>query len=434
MNRRDGRPRSEGSGAGYVRSVVRTAGTNVITVGLGSIAGVILARVLGPGGRGTVAALLAWTGVVAIVASIGLTQATCYWVAKDATRAREFVRTAVLIGLVLGSSAGILGASAAAVLVEDGAVRLIFVAGFAAVPLVIVGGIWTSALQALEIRAWNRARLIQPTVYFVGTLLLWSIGSLSVLTSVGVLLTAIAAQAAVARHLVTRNTSGEACFQRVLVRPLLQYGWRTSLSALPVQVNYRLDQVVLSLIVTAGTLGNYAVAVSLAALASPIGSAFGSIAFPQIAGSRSTHEIDRIQRHAIFGSLAAAAALLLPLALVAPWLVPALFGPGFERAVLPFRILTLGSIVYVMNQVIGDVLRGRGRPLVPALAEGLAAIVTVVLLMILVPAYGVRGAAITSTIAYAAASVVLIVALRRARARGTSFGRQVSSASGTRTE
>jgi Na+-driven multidrug efflux pump len=58
-------------------------------------------------------------------------------------------------------------------------------------------------------------------------------------------------------------------------------------------------------------------------------------------------------------------------------------------------------------------LRGQKRPLVVARAEGLAAVFTVVLLIVLLPAVGVYGAAIASAVAYGVALAVMLVSLHR---------------------
>ena len=76
-------------------------------------------------------------------------------------------------------------------------------------------------------------------------------------------------------------------------------------------------------------------------------------------------------------------------------------------------ILTPGSVFLACGQVTGDLLRGRGEPKVVAVAQGIAAIFTVVLLFALLPLVGVYGAAIASTIAYGVALVAMLRSLSR---------------------
>ena len=99
---------------------------------------------------------------------------------------------------------------------------------------------------------------------------------------------------------------------------------------------------------------------------------------------------------------------VVPLAAVAYWLVPVVFGAGYRDAVPLLWILAPGAVFLACGQVTGDLLRGRNRPIVVAWAQGLAAVFTVVLLVVLLPLVGVYGAAIASTIAYGSALAVML--------------------------
>jgi O-antigen/teichoic acid export membrane protein len=99
-------------------------------------------------------------------------------------------------------------------------------------------------------------------------------------------------------------------------------------------------------------------------------------------------------------SFGLATAMLLPLAVVAPRLVPLLFGPAYRGAVPLLWILTPGGIFLSCGQVTANVLRGLNRQLVVARAEAIALVFTLVLLAALLPAIGVAGAAIASTVPY----------------------------------
>ncbi len=86
-------------------------------------------------------------------------------------------------------------------------------------------------------------------------------------------------------------------------------------------------------------------------------------------------------------------------------------------------ILTPGGNFLACGQFVGDLLRGVNRPGLVALAQGLAAIGTVTLLIVLLPSCGVAAAAIASTVAYGTALAAMLRWLRRPprrreRARG----------------
>jgi O-antigen/teichoic acid export membrane protein len=198
-----------------------------------------------------------------------------------------------------------------------------------------------------------------------------------------------------------------------LLRPLAAYGIAQIASLTPATLNLQLDELVLSQTVAPADLGKYAVAASLTSVPIPLVAAIGNVAFPRLAAQRvATDATRRLQHHAIVASAGVAAILLVPLALVAYWLIPFVFGAGYRDAVPLLWILTPGAIFLSCGQVVGDLLRGRNRPAVVAWSQGLAAIFTIVLLIALLPVVGVYGAAIASTTAYGIALAAMLHALR----------------------
>ena len=100
--------------------------------------------------------------------------------------------------------------------------------------------------------------------------------------------------------------------------------------------------------------------------------------------------------------------MLVPLATVAYWVVPLVFGVGYRGAVPLLWILSPGAVFLACGQVTADLLRGRNRPIFVAWSQGLAAIFTIVLLFALLPIVGTAGAAIASTVAYGVALAAMM--------------------------
>jgi O-antigen/teichoic acid export membrane protein len=189
------------------------------------------------------------------------------------------------------------------------------------------------------------------------------------------------------------------------------------IASVPRIVNVRLDQLVLSVLpaVSSAALGNYAVAASLSWLALPLATAFGSVAFPSIAGAATEGDARRIERTSLRGAAVTAGVAVVILAASASFVVPALFGRGFHSAVVALWLLAPGTVFLALNRVQGDLLRGRGHPIAVSSAEGVGALITLGLLLALIPPLGINGAAIASSIAYATISVLLHRSLHRIR-------------------
>jgi O-antigen/teichoic acid export membrane protein len=404
--------------------VARTAGFNMASTVAAGLGGVLLARTVGPTVRGEYAAITAWFGIALMVGGMGQPAALCFYVSRDPLRAREYVATSRAMMLTTGGLALTAGVLIAPVLSRGNPdMALGYRIAFGASVMAFVGASYTFSLQARDLRRWNVVRVSQPVLSVVAMGVLWSLRLLTLSTALIGLAATMMLQLGWAYRCcrLTGLAPGRATAR--LVRPLAAYGVAQIAALTPAAVNAHLDLLVLSQTVASADLGRYAIAVSLTLLPIPLVAAIGNVAFPRLASRRVVTEATRrLQLLAVLGSAAVAAGMLVPLALVAYWLVPLVFGAGYRGAVPLLWILTPGAVFLACGQVVGDLLRGRNHPDVVAWAEGLAAVFTVALLIALLPVVGVSAAAIASTVAYGIALAMMLRSLwrlpRHARGRG----------------
>jgi len=397
---------------GFARKVARTAGFNIGSALAAGLGGIIMARAVGPTVRGEYAAVTSWFGLALMVGGMGQPAALCYFVARDPLRARDYVATSRAMMLVTGILSLATGFLLAPILAHgQPTVTVGYRIAFGASIMAFVGASYTFSLQARDMHRWNVVRVAQPVLSVIAAYSLWRLRLLNLDTALVILAATMSLQLGWAYCYCRRAglVAGRVCAE--LIRPLSVYGAAQIAALTPALLNADLDQLVLSQTVPPADLGRYAVAVSLSLLPVPLVAAIGNVAFPRLA---SQHEVTsatrQLQRMAVLGSIGLTAAMLVPLAAVAYWLVPLVFGAAYRGAVPMLWILTPGSVFLACGGVVGDLLRGRSHPGVVAWAQGLAAIFTVVLLLALLPVVGVYGAAIASTVSY---GVALAAMLRR---------------------
>jgi O-antigen/teichoic acid export membrane protein len=123
-------------------------------------------------------------------------------------------------------------------------------------------------------------------------------------------------------------------------------------------------------------------------------------------------------------------ALMLPvglgLALFAEPVIETLYGPEYDGAVTPLRILGVMTALWGVNATIVTILVSRDRPDVYTVPALVALVPNLVLSAILIPADGANGAAIAAVAA--AALLVVLVVPRTARLFGPmAWGRMVAA-------
>jgi O-antigen/teichoic acid export membrane protein len=93
--------------------------------------------------------------------------------------------------------------------------------------------------------------------------------------------------------------------------------------------------------------------------------------------------------------------------LCAPFLLTMLYGPAFAEAVLPFRILAADAVLAAVNILSIQVFMAAGRPGVVAILQAIGLAAYIPLALVLVPLYGLDGAAV----AWLGSSILRLVSI-----------------------
>lgn len=392
-------------------AVAGTATATAVILGCGILTGLIAARSLGPAGRGELAAITTWASVLLFAGSFGLPEAVAYFAAADRA-SRDRVWTTGQAGAVaLGLLVAAIGwwVIPVAFRADDaalaGSIRLYLIVfavpclGFACAAswLQGAGALHQFNVSRSSLHVINATLMIalffagsQSVIYFAGTTLVG--------TTVGwVLSTGFAP--------ITRLRRARPSLD--LAKRMLHYGARVQVGNWSSAASLRLDQLLLSLFAVPATLGLYVVAVSYANVLLTIPASAAMVMMPEI-----------VERHAAGGAreclqrwhrrlLWATALGAIAIGLLGAIIIPVAFGSAFQEAVPLLAVLVPASVMLGMNDILSTAFLGIGRPDVTSKGELVGLVVTVAALSVLLPRYGVLGAALASLLAYGSIHVYL---------------------------
>ena len=397
-------------------SIAQTAITNVALAGLGIATGVIVARWLGPVGRGELAAIQMWPSAMATVAMIGLPEALVYFSAKYPSESRRYLLSAVLTALVVIPIFAALGYALMPFLLSMQSDRVVQGARVYLwlLPVYALVGLPHQLLRGIqEYRLWNAFRLVPALLWLLVLVVALSLGTTDPIQITARYVGLLAVVGAAVTWIVWRRTAGSAAPTAPAVSSMVRFGFPSALSTLPQFFNLRLDQMAVAAVLPARQLGVYVTAVAWSACVPMLSSALAVIVAPRIAAE--AMESER-RRHFTRGVQGAAWLIAVPVAILlaaTPFGVTVVFGRAFEQAVLPAMILVIASGVNAFNGVLEELLRGSGRPAATLFAEATAVAVGLPALLLLLPRAGLAGASVASLLGYFAATVVLVVYSRR---------------------
>ncbi|MFW6271613.1 MAG: flippase [Desulfosalsimonas sp.] len=162
------------------------------------------------------------------------------------------------------------------------------------------------------------------------------------------------------------------------------------------QVNSQTDLVMLGIFRESSDVGVYKAVVHASNLMIFILQAVNMALAPAIANMYATGDMKKLQRMLTL-SVRAVLLITAPIGLIlvfgGKWLLGTLFGPEFAAGFIALGIICIGQIIRVAMGSVGTILSMTGNEKDAAKGVTLAAIINVVLNVVLIPKYGLNGAA-----------------------------------------
>lgn len=397
------------------RSVSLNVAGRVTSLALGFVASVLLARLLGPADRGLLGLMLSASTLALAVVGVGVPLAVTYYASRRDSSPGALLGNSLLwtvaIAAILVPAVWVFHEPVADA-IGRGRGGETWALAAALVPITFLD--WTTHNQLvgmLRFGRYNALVALSKVVYLLGVAFLLAVLGLGV--TAGLVATALSSAVMVLGSIGPILAEERPRLDLAIMRRLMRYGVRVQMGSLTQIANTRLDVVILQFFRPLSDVGYYVVAQSIAELVLTLGAAFQTSVLPLVSHyegddrQRAT-SVASVRHHGILAGVA-----VLGNAVFGTLILLFAFGEEFHPAVVPMLILLPGVWFLGMGSVIQGDLGGRGRPGLSSALAAVAAVVTVGLDLLLIPPYGVTGAAIASVVAYAIYGGSSLVALSR---------------------
>lgn len=381
--------------SGLLLSIRQVLSTSILVFVLNIGTGVITARLLGPAGRGELSAMMLWPALAAGMSTLGLRPALTYTLAAE----RGQSPCLILVGLLLTFCSGLVAAGCGALVLPywlaEYPPRLVTFAQWAMliVPVTLLLGTAKAVLQARgRFGLYNRNHYVPPLISLVVLGTLAASGSLTPITAAMAILSPPLPLLIANLAWIVRTERPRLREPARSARELLSYGLRSWGKDVIGSLASEVDRAVLIALVSPAALGLYVVAKHLARPMVALSSAVVAVLFPE-ASRVGTKDAVRLLGRAARLNLVVACALILPLALAAPPLLQLVYGEAFAASAGPFRILLLDAGLMGFSSILMQAFMGSGRPGVVTALLALGLVINVIGILILVPVFGLIGAA-----------------------------------------
>lgn len=381
-----------------------------ITMALSLASGIITARLLGPSGRGELAAIVTVNQTIGWIVSIGCFQAVVHHSAKHRESASDVIATWIAIAIPAGIVGVLIGEAVLGTLFREQSDSTLELARYwlLLMPLNPISEALSGALVAKrDFAATNMLRMMQGVISIVLLVGLWLSGNLTVATALLAQVVVILTYLVVLVVRVHRRV-GIGRPRKTLATSGIWYAVRAHSSNLSGQVNARFDLTIMPAFLPAAQIGLYAVAVSATSMIVSLSSSLCQIVQPVAAAAESGS--DRQVAKMFHATILIGVLLAAPVALLAPWLLTLVYSSAFDGATTALRLLAPGAVLLAMTNVLVSGLFGKGRPATGGFAQLPGSIVMVVLLIMYLDSGGIEFAAAVSTITYGISVIVAAAA------------------------
>lgn len=390
----------------FVRDTLGVLNSNVFSIICGVAVVILLTRILGPEGFGLYYTLLVIPIIVVSFTHLGIRGASIYLIGQKKYSDDDLV-SSVLTILIFTSIIGVLLSIVAYYFFyEPEYTALLISLVILIIPfrlgIVYIGGIF---LGKDEIKQANRLEWAINLINLVlAILLVWGL-ELNLLGAIISLSTANMFVGFWALHIISKRFRIRIKLNPEIVKQLLKLGLGYAFTFFIIQLNYRLDILLIEKLSTIEEVGIYSLGVHIAEQLWQIPFAISIVLFSRTANVKDHNLMTETTVSMARLSFVLVFILSVIAVLIAPFLIPLVFGNGFIPSVNILQLILPGVIILVIFRVISGQLAGMGKPYLALYVFAPVLILNILLNILWIPEYGGKGAAWASDISYAVGTV-----------------------------
>jgi O-antigen/teichoic acid export membrane protein len=402
----------------FARNVYLTVAARIVIVAAGLVTSVIMARTLGPAGKGLFSLSILVSGLVFMALNLGVGTASGYLLGRKKVPLEELAGNWLSLSVVIGLGALALSLSLAGVVVPRFVPSVplgnVVIALFG-IPLSVLVFNFLLLFRAnddfLSFNVVDALHSVAFCVLFTGCAIFASSRLLQ--ASIVAWLAAYVITGFFALLLMSRFVRLAFRWKGPLVKEALRFGVQQNLGNLLDFLNYRFDMLLVNYFLGPAHVGYYSISVVIVEKIWYIPNILSAVLHPRVAHAGEERDANRdttlVSRITVLTVGVACVAILL----LGRLLVRILYSDTFLPAVTPLFLLLPGIFMISLAKILTSDLTARGYPRASMWAGVVAVVSNVISNVVLIPRLQLDGAAISSTISYSLYAVVIVAYFRR---------------------
>ena len=396
----------------YLHDILSFLGSNLMVTASSLAISIILSRMLGAAGFGLYSAIIVVPVMVIGFTQLGIRRSAIFHIGNKLLP-EDHIVSALFILLLWTSALSIIICGLVFFFAEGQPFDPLIVAlVLITIPLLLTnifaGGIFLGKEDIKRAAILNAGPIILTLILTI--LFVWGL-KMSVLGAfIAIALANLAMSVFTFRQIIVEfRFSITWKYHEGIMKSMIKLGLVNAIAIFIMQLNYRLDILMLKKLSSLEEVGFYSLAMQIAEQLWHIPYAIEAIVLSRSANTQSDQFVHRTVASIFRVSLLIGVAVGLLIFFVAPPLVPLIFGGEFSRSVAMIQVVLPGILILVGFRILNSRLTGMGKPQIAIYAFMPALVINFILNLFLIPRFGGIGAAWSTNISYAMGSLTFLV-------------------------
>ena len=198
-------------------------------------------------------------------------------------------------------------------------------------------------------------------------------------------------------------------FNKEYQKKNISYGFKSYLANMITFLNYRLDTFIIkALSKSTMAVGQYGVSVTLAEQVWVFASAISSVMFPYITSIENDEDKSKVTS-LTFKIVMVVTFMAIIVLFFSSNLIRFVYGEDYYGSIIPLKILLIGVFSLSLGKILANDIASRGKPELNALSNLMGLLVNVIFNILLIPRFGIAGAAMATSISYTLTSSIFLI-------------------------
>lgn len=194
-----------------------------------------------------------------------------------------------------------------------------------------------------------------------------------------------------------------------MLKQFIRFGFQIQMAAIFQILNYRLSYYLIDKMYDKSMVGIFSIGVSLAEAVWLLSKSIAMVQYARIANTNDEEYSINLTRQLAKLSLYGTVLLLLPLLLFPRDGIAWIFGEAFRNVDIIILWLSPGILALSVSTVFTHYFSGKGKNIINTIASAIGLVVTIIACIILIPLFGINGAALSASLSYCLALIYLYI-------------------------